>query len=160
LSRKVKCPGCNEWFIREETEYIFDEKKKRYFHKECYESVSNISSDRESLYTYMCKLFGYEYVMPYIKKQINEMIEEYNFTFKGIELTLDYMYRIEKMNKEKANGGVALVPRFYNKAKDLYIRKMEIQESKSLNYETVELTVIIGKERKRTKGKLINIGEL
>lgn len=74
----------------------------------------------------MCDIFGYEYVVQRIRKQINDMIEEYNYTFRGIELTLDYMYRIAKMDKEKANGGVGLVPWFYKIAGEFYRKKMDI----------------------------------
>ncbi|KFZ25962.1 MAG: hypothetical protein KQ78_01918 [Candidatus Izimaplasma bacterium HR2] len=83
-------------------------------------------SDRDSLYLFMCELFGYEYVVPRVRKQINEIMEEYKYTYKGIELTLDYIYRIEKMDKQKANGGIGIVPYFYERAKEFYKKKMDI----------------------------------
>jgi len=88
------------------------------------------------------------------------MIEQYNYTYKGIELTLDYVYRIEKMDKEKANGGVGIVPWFYDKASELYLKKMGIWEVKELNYKTVIIKVDTSQKKKKTNGKAIDIGGL
>ena len=160
MSRKVKCPTCDEWFIREETEHVFDGKKKRYFHKDCYIGISTAEEDRDSLYKAMCEIFKYEFVVPRIRRQINDMMEEYGYTYKGIELTLDYVYRIEKMDKEKANGGIGIVPWFYDKASELYLKKMGIWEVKELNYETVIIKVDTSQKKKKTNGKAIDIGGL
>lgn len=158
--RPVKCPTCGEFFRRSETVHIYDEKKKRYYHAECYDKgEAKIASDRENLYAFMCELFGYEYVVPRVRKQINEIMEEYKYTFKGIQLTLDYVYRIEKMDKEKANGGIGIVPYFYDDAGDFYKKKMDIWESKELNFEVVEIKVSTKKRVEKNK-KLINIGGL
>ena len=66
------------------------------------------------------KLFGYEYVPPRAKKQINEYIQEYNYTYSGMLKALVYFYEIRGGSVDEAHEGVGILPYIYNDARDYY----------------------------------------
>ena len=58
-------------------------------------------------------IFGDNYVNPRIRKQINEYVNTYNFTYSGILKALTYFYEIKEGDKDKANNGIGIVPYVY-----------------------------------------------
>ena len=65
-------------------------------------------------------LFHIDYVSPRIKKQINQYVNDYNFTYSGILKALKYFYEIQEHGIEKANDGIGIVPFVYKAAYNYY----------------------------------------
>ena len=82
------------------------------------------------------KLFGYDYVPPRAKKQINEYIQEYNYTYSGMLKALIYYYEIQGGSTEKAHDGVGILPYIYNTAKEYYFNLWQAQQKNQ--YKTIE----------------------
>jgi hypothetical protein len=85
-------------------------------------------TDAEKLDDYIMKLFGYDYVPPRAKKQINSYIEEYNYTYSGMLKALIYYYEIEGGDTEKAYDGVGIIPYIYQKAYNYYFNLWQAQQ--------------------------------
>jgi hypothetical protein len=56
------------------------------------------------------------YIDPRVKAQIKKYIEEYNFTYSGMQKALYYFYEIKGGDKSKANGGIGIIPYIYQDA--------------------------------------------
>ena len=74
------------------------------------------------------KLFGYDYVPPRAKKQINEYITEYNYTYSGMLKALIYYYEIQGGDLEKAHDGIGILPYIYSKAREYYYNLWQAQQ--------------------------------
>jgi len=122
MAHRVKCPGCGETFDRDKVP--FEHLKNRYWHKECYlNSIKNKSAEDTAsvlLNEYICKLFETDYVGARVQKQIKDMVVNYKYSYSGILGTLKYWYEVKKSSKEKANGGIGIVPFVYADAKKHY----------------------------------------
>ena len=66
------------------------------------------------------KLFNEDYVNARIRKQINEFMSKYNYTYSGIQRSLEYFYEVKGNNINKANGGIGIVPFVYQDAYNYY----------------------------------------
>lgn len=87
-------------------------------------------------------LFNYDYVPPRAKKQINQFIQEYNYTYSGILRTLIYFYEIKGGDKEAAHDGIGIVPFCYQDAYNYYYSLWLAQQKN----ETKEIETYIPKE--------------
>lgn len=107
---KVKCPGCDKRFYREDHEFL--RIGNRYWHKSCHENrtaaETKAEQDAKALEEYICTLFKSDYVSPRIRSQINNMVEQYSFTHSGILGTLKYWFEIKQGCISKANGGIGI----------------------------------------------------
>ena len=107
---KVKCPGCDQRFHREDHEHIH--LKNRYWHKSCYNNQSQEQQqeqdDKLMLEAYICGLFKTDYISPRIRKQINDMVNQYGFTLSGILGSLKYWFEVKDGCTSKANGGIGI----------------------------------------------------
>jgi hypothetical protein len=105
---------------------------RRYAHTECSISEEQKKAkeelDKESLNNYIIKLFKIEYVDARIQKQIKQYVEEYNFTYSGIQKALTYFFEIKGNSIEKANGGIGIVPYVYKNAYDYYFSLWQAQQ--------------------------------
>ena len=61
-----------------------------------------------------------EYISPKVRKQINQYITEYNYTYSGMRKALVYFYEVKHNDPAKANGGIGIIPYCYNQARDYY----------------------------------------
>lgn len=143
-TRLVKCPKCEIKLPKNEA--ILH--KKRYYHAECYDQLlvkerkkteekklkqqgkvqnqHGSSSDYKSLVEYICKdLYGWNRPSGMILKQIKQFHEEYDYTYKGMELTLRYFFNIldNKVDKDK---GIGIIPFVYEDATKQYAQKIKI----------------------------------
>jgi hypothetical protein len=149
ISRKVKCPGCNTYFYREEEAHIVI--KNRYWHRKCYEERQQKDAASAQaiidLENYICKLFSIEYIDARIRKQIKDMVERYHYTYSGIQGTLVYFFEIKRNSLDKANGGIGIVPYVYDEAKKYYetiFYAQQLNKDKDINsFITEEKTIII-----------------
>ena len=90
----IKCKYCKKEFRKSEEEYI-QITNSQYAHVKCAELESKREkTDAEKLDDYIMKLFGYDYVPPRAKKQINEYISEYNYTYSGMLKALISRFRL------------------------------------------------------------------
>ena len=81
-------------------------------------------------------LFGDAYVSPRIRKQINDYVNTYNFTYSGILKALTYFYEIKDGDKDKANNGIGIVPYVYKDAFNYYYNLwLAQQKNKDFKYE-------------------------
>lgn len=118
----VKCLICGNQFDANVEPYI--KQGRRYIHVECHHNAEKQRSqeelDKEALENYIMKLFKEDYVNARIRKQINEFLNKYNYTYSGIHRSLEYFYDIKGNSIEKANGGIGIVPFIYQDAYNYY----------------------------------------
>lgn len=128
---KVKCIYCNKTFDRDKYPYV-QVSNRRYAHKECSMSEDDRliqqEKDKEALDNYIMQLFGMSYVDARIRKQINQYVEDYNYTYSGIHKALIYHFEIKGGSIEKANGGIGIVPYVYQSAYRYYYALWEAQQ--------------------------------
>lgn len=94
--------------------------KKRYAHKECFEKANEENKDVIALEEYIKEFFGYKELPLKVTRQINQYIKEKGYTYTGILKTLKYFYEVKHGDKEKACGGIGIVPYVYADAADYY----------------------------------------
>ena len=98
--------------------------ERRYAHLTCAIAAENEKSqaekDKEDLENYIMDLLGEEFISPRVRKQINNYIETYNFTYSGMKKALVYFYEVKGNDKSKANGGIGIIPYVYRDAYNYY----------------------------------------
>ena len=154
----VTCKYCKKILNKNKEEYI-QISNSIYAHLACSElEAKREKTDAEKLDDYIMKLFNYEYVPPRAKKQINQFIQEYNYTYSGILRTLIYFYEIKGGDREAAHDGIGIVPFVYQDAYNYYYSLWLAQqrnENKDLSYykpKTIEVK-ITSPEREPLKRK-------
>lgn len=136
---KIKCPYCKEMFHREDGIQV----KRRYYHPECLEKKrednrlneqksadesKGESQDYKDLIEYICNKYDMKRPSGMILKQIKDYKEQYDYTYKGMELALRYFYDTEG-NSVKDDTGVGIIVYVYDRAKNFYIRKINVESS-------------------------------
>ena len=66
------------------------------------------------------ELFQVEYLNPRIRKQINQYVNEYKYTYSGILKALKYFYEVKGNSIGKSNGGIGIVPYIYKDSYNYY----------------------------------------
>lgn len=111
--------------------------------------------DKESLEKYIMKLFKEDYINPRIRKQLNQYINEYHYTYSGIHKALIYFFEIKHNSIEKANGGIGIVPWCYKNAYDYYYSLWQAQQAnkdkKISTYIPKEIEIIITPPKREIK---------
>ena len=116
----VTCKYCKKIFNKNKEEYV-QLSNSIYAHLSCSElEAKREKTDAEKLDDYIMTLFNYDYVPPRAKKQINQFIKEYNYTYSGIHRTLVYFYEIKGGDREAAHDGIGIVPFVYQDAYNYY----------------------------------------
>lgn len=116
----VKCIYCKKLLSKQDKNCIVIDENK-YAHKECQDiEDKREKTDKEKLEEYIKKLFQTSYIDPKIRLQIKKYIEEYNFTYSGIQKALYYHYEIKGGDKSKANNAIGIVPYVYKNAYDYF----------------------------------------
>lgn len=159
----VKCANCGIKFDANEIEYIMIN-SRRYAHKIC-PTLSNTELTQEELESlelnklknYIKELFGNELNWGSIQKDINTYKNEYSYTYSGMRGTLYYFYEIKRHSKEKANGGIRIIPYIYKEAKDYFTRIQKAKEANENIKEPIqpvkEIEVIIQQPKRKTRNK-------
>ncbi len=112
----VTCAFCKKGLSKKDPDCVMLNNNK-YVHKACQElEESREKTDREKLEEYIKELFALSYIDPRVKAQIKKYIEEYNFTYSGMQKALYYFYEIKCGDKSKANGGIGIIPYIYQDA--------------------------------------------
>lgn len=60
---------------------------------------------------------------------MNDYIREYQYTYSGMLKALVYFYEVKGNNKNKANGGIGIIPFIYKDAYNYYYNLWIIQQS-------------------------------
>lgn len=116
----ITCIYCKKTFNKNEEEYIQISNSK-YAHLACSElEAKREKTDAEKLDDYIMKLFNYDYVPPRAKKQVNQFIKEYNYTYSGMLKALVYFYEIKGGSIEEAHDGIGIIPFIYQDAYNYY----------------------------------------
>lgn len=157
MSRKVKCLYCEEYFSRDNEDYV--QVGKRYAHKKCSEEYisqkSQEEKDKETLESYIVQLFGQ--LLPFHRKQIKVLIEN-GYTYSAIYKTLYYFYGIKGNSTEKSKG-IGIVPYVVLDARDYFTKKAQL-ESQANTIEsngTKDVVVRIVSPKAKTRKKLIDL---
>lgn len=158
-SDTVTCYYCKQIINKKKIEYkqILN---NRYAHITCLElEEKREKTDSEKLDLYIMELFKLDYVTPRIRKQINQYVSEYNYSYTGILKALKYFYEIKKNSLEKSQNGIGIVPYIYNDAYNYYYALWLVQqknENKELiTYKTEKIHIPIP-QRKIKKRKLFS----
>ena len=149
-----KCKLCGE---QVDKDLLHVKVSAGYYHEECYEKFELQKQHRKELSDYVSYIYKIDYPTGWMMKQIKEYKEERNYTYKGMELTLRYMYEVENLKILKASdSGLGLVPYYYEKAKQHYIEKQQAKKSmKDFNHVTEVETIYIEKPLTRTSKKVM-----
>ena len=120
---KVKCKYCGVVFDRDK-EPFKQISERRYAHLKCAIAAENEKSqaekDKEELEKYIMELLEEDYISPRVRKQINNFVEQYNFTYSGMRKALIYFYEVQGNDKKKANGGIGIIPYVYRDSYNYY----------------------------------------
>ena len=131
MAHIVTCIYCKKKFDRDKYPFV-QVSNRRYAHTECSMSDDQKKAkeelDKEALNNYIMKLFNTSYVDARIQKQINQYVDEYNFTYSGIQKALTYFFEIKGNSLEKANGGIGIVPYVYKNAYNYYYALWQAQQ--------------------------------
>lgn len=112
----VTCAYCKKPMSKKDEDCVMVGNNK-YVHKACQELENQREkTDREKLEEYIKELFQISYIEPRVKAQIKKYVEEYNYTYSGMQKALYYHYEIKGGDKSKANGGIGIVPYVYQNA--------------------------------------------
>jgi hypothetical protein len=124
IAHLVKCFYCGLSFDRDKHPFK-QVSGKRYAHEACAKLAEDTAQkeekDKQLLEEFICKLFKEDFVNPRIRKQINQYMREYHYSYSGIYKTLQYWYEIKNNDISKANGGIGIVPYVYDQAKQYFI---------------------------------------
>lgn len=82
---------------------------------------------------------------------ISNLIKKYGFTYKGIELTLRYMFEVKKIAETRSF--LPLVPYYYNETKEYYIETLAIEQAFE-NFEDDKEVVLTSNPKKNRRPDL------
>ena len=128
MAHPVKCACCGETFDRDKIQAV-KYNGRRYAHQTCFPQgeivplpIKEIDEDLEKLFEYTKQLLGEEYNHARVKKQVKDFKEEYGYSYSGMLKSLVYFYEVKGNSKEKANGGIGIVPFVYRDAYNYYFK--------------------------------------
>jgi hypothetical protein len=155
----VICSFCKKPLSKKDPDCVMLTNGK-YVHEACKSLEENREkTDREKLEEYIKELFDLSYIDPRVKAQMKKYVEEYNFTYSGMQKALYYFYEIKGGDKSKANGGIGIIPYVYKDAYN-YHYQLWLAQQKNKDIEVnlyvpqVKEIVIDRPERKVKKRQL------
>ena len=162
----VKCKFCGQLFDRNDPSIKFIKLKNRYAHQECYDKqdqeLLQEQEDQAALYQYIKILFGDDFDFVRNQKLIESYKEKHHFSYSGMLKALKWYYEIENGSKEKANGGVGILPYIYEQAYKYYFDLYQKQQQNAgvAPYQlSVQVVTIPSPRAVVTKPKLFDLGD-
>lgn len=157
MSKMPNCKSCGEPVDKGLNN--FTKNYKGYYHNECYEVIQLENQHRTELNEYISKLYNVEFPTGWMLKQIKEYKEKRNYKYKGMELTLRYMYEVERLNKLDAHqAGLGMIPYYYEKAKQYYVEMKSVASSaKDYVIDNEVETVYMKPPEKKKKKRLLDM---
>lgn len=125
MAHIVKCTVCGGQFDRDKVQAV-KSGARRYAHYTCLPSgekvaMPQVDEELTKLIEYAQQLLGKDYNAARVKKQIKDFKEEYGYSYSGMMKSLVYFYEVKGNSKDKANGGIGIVPFVYNDAYNYYL---------------------------------------
>ena len=167
MAHMVKCTVCGESFDRDKIQAVRSG-ARRYAHYSCKPDgelvplANPIDEDLLELENYIATLLGEDYNRARVKKQIKEYKEHYDYSYSGMLKTLIWFYDIKGNSKEKANGGIGIIPFVYKDALNyyynLYLAKIANEDVGEIKM-TIKEIEIESPEVYRRPPRLFNVGE-
>ena len=120
----VKCVHCGKQFDRNAEQAVIAG-PRRYAHQKCLPTgelvpmENPIDPELDKLNNYIINLLGKDYNAARVKKQIKDFKEQ-GMSYSGMLKSLIYFYEVKGNSKEKANGGIGIVPFVYKDAYNYY----------------------------------------
>lgn len=166
IAHYVICSVCGVKFDRDKIPYK-QTSTRRYAHLDCAIADKNTKSqeeiDKEECEKYIMQLLGEEYISPRVRKQLNQFVSEYKYTYSGIRKALVYFYEVKKNDISKANGGIGIVPYCYKQAFDYYysiwLAQQANQDKVIAEYKPQVIEIRIPSPQIRIKKKFFNFFE-
>ena len=121
MAHNVKCTVCGKIFNRDKIQAV-KVGARRYAHYSCCQvgelvPLENpVNEDLIKLEEYISNLLGEDYNHARVNKQIKDYTSQYGYTYSGMLKTLIWFYDIKGNPKEKANGGIGIIPFVYQDA--------------------------------------------
>ena len=115
----VKCFICGQTFDRDK-EPTVPVTKRRYAHKACADKAGAQTIQQEQakaeFFQYLEKLFGkgYDYVVN--SKLAEGYVNDYGFTYSGMQKALYYFYEVLQNDVSQAEGRIGIIPYAYEPA--------------------------------------------
>lgn len=168
MAHIVKCSVCGEKFDRDKSQAV-KTGARRYAHQRCFPQgelvplLNPIDEDLVALEDYISNLLGDDYNPARVKKQIKDFKSQYNYSYSGMLKTLIWWYDIKGNPKDKAHGGIGIIPFVYKDASNyfysLYLAQLA-NESVPTSYKTIIREIEISSpEVHRRPLKLFNMKE-
>lgn len=132
---------------------------RRYAHKACAEQKDVIltkeEKDKLDFEDYIIKVLKIDYITPKIRKQIEQYVKEYEFTYSGMLKALIYFYEIKGNSIDKSNGGIGIIPFIYNEAYNYYytlwLANQRNEEKDIAQYVPKQIEVTIPKPKREKR---------
>lgn len=118
------CKICGKQFDRNAEQAVIAG-PRRYAHQKCLPTgelvpmENPIDPELDKLNNYIVNLLGKDYNAARVKKQIKDFKEQ-GMSYSGMLKSLIYFYEVKGNSKEKANGGIGIVPFVYKDAYNYY----------------------------------------
>lgn len=147
IAHYVICAICKERFDRDKYPAVLIS-SRRYAHASCAGKLSPEEAKQEkelkALEQYIIDLFELEHMDGRITLQIKKFMQDHpEYTYSGIQRTLEYFYRIKGNSIEKANGSIGIVPWVYEEAKRYYYNQWLLSQKNAEK----DIKLYIPKER-------------
>lgn len=173
MAHNVKCAICGESFDRDKIQAV-KHGARRYAHLRCNPNGELVTAEVDpekikeqqalnDLEMYAKELLQDDYNPAKIRKQINEYHQKYGYSYDGMKKTLIYWYEIKGQSKEKANGGIGIIPFIFNDARNyyysLYLAQMANKDVQPGYRPIVKEIEIISPRAEVKKLRLFNVTE-
>ena len=124
MAHYVICSVCGKKFDRDVVQAV-KTSARRYAHYTCKPEGELVplpqkDPDLDNLEKYIQKLLGNDYNKARVNKQIKDYVDKDGYSYSGILKSLIYFYEVKGNSKDKANGGIGIVPFIYKDAYNYY----------------------------------------
>ena len=135
MAHYVVCNICKKRFDRDKYPAVLVS-SRRYAHASCAGALSEeemkVEKERKALEDFIVQLFGLDHMEGRITLQIQKYMKDHpDYTYSGIQRTLEYFYVIKKNSIDKANGGIGIVPWVYDEAKRYFYNQWLLSQKNS-----------------------------
>ena len=169
MAHIVKCSVCGEKFDRDKSQAV-KTGARRYAHYRCFPEgelvplLNPVDEDLVALEEYISNLLGSNYNPAKVKKQIKDFKSQYDYSYSGMLKTLIWWYDIKGNPKDKAQGGIGIIPFVYKDAANyfysLYLAQLENESILVSTYKPIIKEIeIFSPEVHRRPIKLFNSEE-
>lgn len=125
MSKNPHCKKCNIEILDKDSAI---KRSNYYYHVECANKVDKEKDDFKELYNYICELYDIKQLTGMMHKQIKTYRDDYDYTNKGMYLSLVYFYDMLE-NTLKDNVGLGIIPFVYEEAKQHFISQQKVIKS-------------------------------